>query len=77
MPSFLSRCVEIQYSSSLGVVAGAMRTYPVIPGDHPAWKMCETGNVLGLQTSFSAGSLSPYSVDDIGDSLLHVSQILL
>lgn len=73
MPSFLSRCVRIRCSKSFGHIDTAIRTYPVIPCDHPALKMCQNNDVLGLQSCFSTRSLSPYSINEIGCSLLHVS----
>lgn len=77
MPSFFSRCIEIQYSNSYGVIDGAIRTYPLLSDDHPALTMCTTGDIVGLQACFNTRSLSPYSVDKFGRSLLHVSYDLI
>jgi hypothetical protein len=76
IPSFFSRCIEIQYSNSFGVIDGAIRIYPLLSDDHPAFTICEIGDIVGLQACFSTGSLSPYSVDKFGRSLLHVSHDL-
>ena len=73
VPSFLSHCVQFQYLNSLGFISGSFRITPVIPRDHPAFHMCETGDIHGLQTYFSSGGLSPFSVDSNGITLLHVS----
>ena len=73
VPSFLSYCIQFQYLNSLGFISGSFRITPVIPWDHPAFQMCETGDIHGLQTYFSSGSLSPFSVDSNRYTLLHVS----
>ena len=71
-PSFLSRCIEIRHSSIFGVVSRTFRTYPLISTDHPAFNMCRSGNITGLQTCFSRGGVSPFSTDIYGRGLLHV-----
>jgi len=35
--------------------------------------MCKTGDVEGLQSLLSARLVSPFSLDGVGQSLLHVS----
>ncbi|KAE8449372.1 hypothetical protein EG329_008273 [Mollisiaceae sp. DMI_Dod_QoI] len=45
MPSFLSRCLELQVVSSFGKVQNSLRIRPVISQEHPIWQMCKKGNV--------------------------------
>jgi hypothetical protein len=73
LPSFLSWCVELKYLSTLGLVQGSLRTYPLLPRSHPIWDMCVCGNLKGLQSLLSARQVSPFSVDSHGRSLLHAS----
>ncbi|KUJ15369.1 uncharacterized protein LY89DRAFT_111170 [Mollisia scopiformis] len=71
IPSFFSRCVQIQYSSAFGSAERVLRTYPIIRDDHPVWKMCSQNDTIGLQQLFSDREISPYSVDSHGATLLH------
>jgi len=73
IPSFLSRCVQVQCASSLGSVERTLRTYPILPDDHPAWSMCFCGEVTSIQELFSTREISPYAIDRTGQTLLHVS----
>ena len=73
-PSFLSRCIEFKYLSSLGYISGSFRVAPVIPRNHPVWKMCEEGDIQGLQTCFGDRTVSPFSIDQSGGTLLHVRE---
>jgi hypothetical protein len=73
IPSFLSRCVQVQCASSFGSVERTLRTYPILPDDHPAWGMCEDGTVTSIQELFSTREISPYAIDRTGRTLLHVS----
>ena len=75
---FLSRCIEIQYSKTLGTISFSLRSYPILPSSHPIFQMCIDGDVIGLRSMFSSGNISPYSVSAVegqhiaGRSLLHV-----
>jgi hypothetical protein len=73
IPSFLSRCVQVQCASSFGSVERTLRTYPILPDDHPAWEMCRAGEVTSIQELFSTREISPYAINKIGKTLLHVS----
>jgi hypothetical protein len=73
IPSFLSRCVQVQCASSFGSVERTLRTYPILPDDHPAWVMCWNGEVTSIQQLFSTREISPYSIGRTGRTLLHVS----
>jgi hypothetical protein len=72
MPSFFSRCIDFRYLNSCGYIQRSLRTYPVVRSDHPVWKMCWNGDVIGIQKLFSERQLSPFSVDAWGNTLLHV-----
>ena len=75
-PSFLRYALEIRVTSSFGRVTGSLRTYPVMSTSSPvlqqAWNMCGVGDIQGLQTAFTDGRLSPFTVDQNGMTLLHV-----
>jgi hypothetical protein len=73
IPPFLSRCIEFKYLKTHGFISGSFRITPVISYDHPAFKMCETGDIHGLQACFSNGSVSPFSINPHGRTFLHVS----
>jgi hypothetical protein len=73
IPSFLSRCVQVQCVSSMGSVERTLRTCPILPDYHPAWGMCKAGEVASIQELFSTREISPYAIDRDGDTLLHVS----
>lgn len=71
--SFLSLVVEYQSLRACGLVQRALRIYPLIPSDHPVWRMCWLGDLRGIQTMISAQQVSPFGVDVRGQTLLHVS----
>jgi hypothetical protein len=73
IPSFLSRCVQVQCVSSFGSAERTLRTCPILPSDHPAWEMCLEGDVNSIQKLFSTREISPYAIDRFGRTLLHVS----
>jgi hypothetical protein len=72
MPSFFSRCIDFRYLNSCGYIQRSLRTYPVVRNDHPVWRMCRSGDVIGIQKLFSKRQLSPFSVNPWGNTLLHV-----
>ena len=76
IPSFFSRCVELQFATGCGVVSRQLRTYSVVPRDHQIFIMCQEGNLKGMQDCLSEGKVSPFCVDGYGNSLLHVSMLL-
>ena len=73
IPSFFSRCVQVQCVSSFGSVERTLRTCPILPDDHPAWRMCRMGEVTSIQKLFSTREISPYAINRFGRTLLHVS----
>jgi N-terminal domain on NACHT_NTPase and P-loop NTPases len=74
IPSFLSSCLQVRCMSSFGSVERALRTYPILPDDHPAWRLCKDGEVTSMQKLFSTLEVSPYSVSRTGSTFLHVSR---
>ncbi|CZR58008.1 uncharacterized protein PAC_07898 [Phialocephala subalpina] len=64
IPSFLSRCMQVQCTRSFESIERTLRTYPILRNDHPAWQMCRNGEVTRLQQLFSTREISPYSVND-------------
>jgi len=70
-PSFLSRCIEMRYSSTFGVVSRSFRTYPVLPENHLVIEIYYSRDITSLQEYFGRG-VSPFSTDIYGRGLLHV-----
>jgi hypothetical protein len=73
MPSFFSHFIEYQSFSTYNFVKRALRIYPLIPEEHPIWRMCRVGDLKGIQGLLCTRQVSPFSVDIRGTSLLHVS----
>jgi len=73
VPSFLSHSVEVRFVNSFGWIQHSLRTYPLLPDDHPVWEMCGEGDLQSLQTLLGDRTISPFSVNSFGRSLLHVS----
>jgi hypothetical protein len=76
MPSFFSRCIQLQCLDSFQSFGWSFRIYPIIPSLHPVWDLCVKGDLKGLQTMFSERQVSPFSVSPQGRSLLHVCMAL-
>ncbi len=76
MPSFLSRSVELELKESFGFVQPSMRVRICIPSQHPIWRMCRTGDIQSIQSSFSRGEVSPFSINPYGQTLLDVSRYI-
>jgi hypothetical protein len=74
MPSFLSYAFDYRYLNTCGYVERALRTYPILPVEHPVWDMCFRGDLAGVQKLLGDRQISPFSVDEDGDTLLHVSR---
>ena len=72
MPSFLSRWFEYQSMNTYGCVQRALRIYPMIPINHPIWRMCCCGDLKGVQTLLETRQVFPFSVETDGSTLLHV-----
>jgi hypothetical protein len=74
VPSFLSRAFDYQSSTTCGSIQRSIRIYPVISVEHPIWGMCSRGDLKGIQTLLSMRQVSPFSVNEYGETLLHVCQ---
>jgi type III secretory pathway component EscU len=72
IPSLFSRCIELRFLNLFGSIQSSLRTYPTISDDHQIWDMCKFNDVEGLQRLFSNRQVSPFSVNPLGWSLLHV-----
>jgi len=74
VPWFLSRVFDYQSLSTYGSIQRSIRIYPVIPRWHPIWAMCTGDDLKGIQTLLSTRHVSPFSVDESGQTLLYVCQ---
>jgi hypothetical protein len=74
MPSFLSYAFDYRYLNTCGFVERALRTYPILPREHPVWGMCHWGDLTGIQKLLGKREISPFSVNERGNTLLHVSR---
>jgi hypothetical protein len=72
LPSFLSYAFDFRYLNTCGHVERSLRTYPVIPDNHPVWNMCKQGDLIGIQKLLSNRQISPSCVDSYGETLLEV-----
>ncbi|PMD26282.1 hypothetical protein NA56DRAFT_341580 [Hyaloscypha hepaticicola] len=75
MPSFLSYAFDYRYLNTCGYVERTLRTYPILPLEHPVWDMCFRGDLTGIQELLGDRQISPFSVDEDGDTLLHHSAV--
>ena len=74
VPPFLSRAFDYQCLNTCGSIQRSIRIYPVISRWHPIWNMCSGGDLKSIQTLLSTRQVSPFSVNEIGETLLHVCQ---
>ena len=70
LPSFLDKSYEINLANSLGRVSRNLRVCPVQDGGW-VWGMCVNGDLQGLQSALSRRTVSPFTVDHFGRTLLH------
>jgi hypothetical protein len=71
-PSFLSYAFDFRYLNTCGHIERSLRTYPVLPDNHPVWEMCIWGDLKGIQKLLSDRKISPFCVDSYGGTLLKV-----
>lgn len=74
-PSFMRQVLELQLVNSFGRISRTLSTYHVLEWNAPIFKMCKDGDLEGLQVAMSSGGISPFVVDEYGETLLHVSLI--
>ncbi len=72
-PAFMGRVFELRFCNSFGRIARSLNIYPVMMEDDLIFKMCQRGDMDGMQVAFSGGSSSPFVLDNYGRTLLHVS----
>jgi hypothetical protein len=73
IPSFLSYAFDFRYLNTCGHVERSLRTYPVLPDNHPVWGMCRSGDLKGIQKLLSDRQISPFCVNNSnGRTLLWV-----
>ncbi len=72
-PSFVSYVLEMHYAQSFGHVSKSLNMYPILKDNHHVFRLCSRGDIKGLQVALSSGEVSPFVLDEIGWTLLHVS----
>lgn len=73
--SLLRKAFELRFLNSFGQISRTLSTYPVLERTAPIFDMCFDGDVQGLQVALSSGDVSPFVLDQWGQSLLHVSPL--
>lgn len=68
---FLGRVVELYFGVSFASIPRALRVYQIMEFDAPIIDMCLSGDLEGIQNEFANGTISPFVVDDCGNTLLH------
>lgn len=77
LPSFTRRLLEMRLAYSLGKTSRSLNVYPVVTSNSPVFKMCMHGDMHGLQAVFGRGQMSPFVLDEEGNTLLHVRIFLV
>ena len=76
IPSFFSRWIELRLRHDFDRIWPVLTTYPVIErglfDEPPIFLACQLGDIEGLESAFSDQGMTPFVVDEYGDSLLHV-----
>lgn len=75
--TFIQRAFEIRLAYSLGPVSRTLRVHPVCSAEDPIFALCKKGDIAGLRTAFDQRKLSPFLLDEQGNSLLHVRAIVV
>lgn len=74
-PSFMHQVLELRLANSFGRISRTLSMYHVLKLDAPIFELCQNGDLQGLQVALGSGGISPFVVDEYGDTLLHVSLI--
>lgn len=77
VPPFMKRLLEMRVTYSLGKTSRSLNVYPVVPWPSLIIDMCDDGDMHGLQAVFGSGQMSPFVLDDDGNTLLHVRIFLV
>ena len=72
-PSFVRQVLELRLMNSFGRISRTLSTYHVLECKAPIIRLCKDGDLQGLQVALSSGGISPFVVDEYGETLLHVS----
>lgn len=75
MPIFSRKALELRFRSSFGQISRTLSTYPILESTAPIFHICRMGDLKGLQVALSTRSISPFVLDEKGQSLLHVSSL--
>lgn len=75
MPAFLRKTLELRFLHSFGKISRTLSTYPTLEDTAPIFQICKSGDLIGLQVALSSGSVSPFVLDEMGQSLLHVGPL--
>ncbi|KAF7506410.1 hypothetical protein GJ744_011764 [Endocarpon pusillum] len=70
-PSFASYVVEMHYVQSFGQIKRSLNIYPILEFGNPIYTSCREGDIKGLQVALSNGEISPFVLDEYGETLLH------
>lgn len=70
---FLGRVVELYFGVSFASIPRALRVYQIMERHAPIFDMCCNGDLEGIQNEFANGTISPFVVDDYGNTLLHLA----
>lgn len=74
-PLFLRKTLELQFLNSFGRISRTLTTYPILESGAPIFRLCEQGDIDGLQVALSSSTVSPFVLDERGWTLLHVSSL--
>ena len=72
-PVLLHKTFEFRFGNSFGQISRTLSIYPILKNDAPIFSVCIEGDLQGLQTLLSSGTVSPFALNTGGRSLLHVS----
>lgn len=74
MPTFLSRCVELQFRNTYRSIFQGLKVYHIVDDRDPIWSVCcaENGTTFRAYLQHNRHRIDPFIVDSGGYSLLHV-----
>ncbi|KAM0798442.1 hypothetical protein BDR22DRAFT_373440 [Usnea florida] len=70
-PAFLRYHYELRSMKSIGRISRTLNVDRVVKNGDPVFRMCLSGDILGLMGAFSGGRASPDMVNQGGKGLLH------
>ena len=75
VPAYLRKTLELRCLYSCGQISRTLSIYPILRNGGPVFDACVSGDLKGLQVALSSGTVSPFVLDELGWSLLHVSSL--